>query len=64
MTEVLRHELVVIQDDEELLLNPGLQITMTGTNGLATTLSAVMPDADHFAKELTKSMNEYKENHR
>lgn len=50
--------------DEELLLNPGLQITMTGSNGLATTLSAVMPEADEFVKQLKKLIDEFKALHR
>ena len=61
--EVLRNEAVNIAD-EELLLNPGLQITMTGSNGLATTLSAVMPEADEFVKQLKKLIDEFKALHR
>ena len=58
-TEVLRNEAVRILD-KDVLLHPGLQITMRGENGLDTTLSAVMPDADRFANELKKSMDEFK----
>lgn len=58
-TEVLRNEALIVQN-EELFLHPGLQVTITGSNGLDTTLSAVMPDADHFAKKLTQSLDEYK----
>ena len=59
-TEVLRNEAVCILG-KDILLNPGLQITMRGDNGLDTTLSAVMPDADIFAKELKNSMDEFKD---
>ena len=59
-TEVLRNEAVSILG-KDILLNPGLQITMRGDNGLDTTLSAVLPDADKFAKELKNSMDEFKD---
>ena len=59
-TEVLRNEAVSVLG-KDIPLNPGLQITMRGDNGLDTTLSAVMPDADRFAKELKNSMDEFKD---
>ena len=59
-TEVLRNEAVSVLG-KDILLNPGLQITMRGDNGLDTTLSAVMPDADMFAKELKNSVDEFKD---
>ena len=62
-TEALRNEAVNILE-EEILLNPGLQITVRGDNGLFTTLSAVMPDANKFANELRKSVDKYKDIHK
>lgn len=59
-TEVLRNEAVSVLG-KDIPLNPGLQITMRGDNGLDMTLSAVMPDADRFAKELKNSMDEFKD---
>lgn len=58
-TEVLRNEAVNVLG-KDIPLNPGLQITMRGDNGLDMTLSVAMPDADRFAKELKDSMDEFK----
>ena len=59
-TEVLRNEAVSVLG-KEISLNPGLQITMRGDNGLDMTLSVAMPDADGFAKELKDSMDDFKD---
>ena len=59
-TEVLRNGVVRVLG-KDIPLNPGLQITMRGDNGLDTTLSGVMPDADRFANELKNSMDEFKD---
>ena len=61
MVEVLRNEVINVSG-KDILLNPGIQITVRGSNGLDTTISAAMPEADHFASELKKSLDEYRGN--
>lgn len=58
--EVLRNEVIGVLG-KDILLNPGIQITMRGSNGLDTTLSAAMPEADHFASELKRLLDEYRD---